>query len=125
MNASRPPWANLVQTSPLLENQKTIRPILAAFLLLLLGTFASPSAAQDTPRVQLFAGYSYMRFDSPSFGFANASNLNGYSLAPSFNITHGFGVVAQLSGQYGPNLNLRDLTFGPQFLFAHERKLFF
>ena len=126
MNASCRPWANLLQTSPPLEKQKTIRPILAALLLLLLlGTFLSPSAAQDTPRVQLFAGYSYLRFDSSSFGFANASNLNGYSLAPSFNITHGFGVVAQLSGQYGPNLNLRDLTFGPQLLLPHGKKLFF
>jgi hypothetical protein len=66
-----------------------------------------------------------MRFDSPAFGFANASNLNGYSLASAFNITHGLGVVAQLSGQYGPDLNLRDLTFGPQFLFSRNRELFF
>jgi hypothetical protein len=125
MNASRR-WAHLLHTSRLLEKQKTIRSILTALVLMvLLGACASPCSAQDSPRAQLFAGYSYMRFDSPSFGFANASNLNGYSLAPAFNITHGFGVVAQLSGQYGSQLNLRDLTFGPQILFAREKKLFF
>jgi hypothetical protein len=125
MNATRP-WARLLHTAILRQQQKKMRPNLAAILFLfLIGLSILRSSAQDTPRVQLFAGYSYLRFDSTAFGFANASNLNGYSLAPAFNITHGFGVVAQLSGQYGAKLNLRDLTFGPQLLFPRERKLFF
>jgi hypothetical protein len=125
MNATRP-WARLLHTATLRPEPKKIRPNLGAILFLfLIGPCILRSSAQDTPRLQLFAGYSYLRFDSTAFGFANASNLNGFSLAPAFNITHGFGVVAQLSGQYGSKLNLRDLTFGPQFLFPRERKLFF
>jgi hypothetical protein len=83
-----------------------------------------PSTAQEVPRVQVFGGYSYLRFDSRSFGFANSSNLNGYNLAPAFNLTRDFGVVAELSGQYGSHLNLRDIAVGPQFLYLRNSTLF-
>jgi hypothetical protein len=66
--------------------------------------------AQDTPRVQVFGGYSYTRFDSPSFGFSSPSGLNGYNFAPAFNLIRNFGVVAEVSGQYGSNLDLRDIA---------------
>ena len=83
-----------------------------------------PLTAQEIPRVQVFGGYSYLRFDSRSFGFANGSNLNGYSLAPAFNLTREFGVVAELSGQYGSHLNLRDIAVGPQVLYLRNNTLF-
>lgn len=100
---------------------------LAVLVLLMLGA-GGPAWAQgggDTPRVQVFGGYSYTRFDSPSFGFSNPSGLNGYTFSPAFNFLRGFGVVAELSGQYGSNLNLRDITVGPQFLYPMEKKTFF
>ena len=81
--------------------------------------------AQDFPRVQIFGGYSYTRFDSRSFGFADQSGLNGYNFSPAFNLIRGFGVAAELSGQYGSKLNLRDLAVGPQFLYARGKSLFF
>ena len=34
-------------------------------------------------------------------------------------------MVAELSGQYGPHVNLRDLTVGPQVLYPRGKKLFF
>lgn len=83
------------------------------------------AAAQDVPRLQVFGGYSYLHFDSQPLGFSNSSNLNGYTFSPAFNITHRFGVVAELSGQYGPHVNLRDLMFGGQALFPLGKKLFF
>ena len=102
-------------------------PGMAATLLLLLLTFCTvrPAAAQDIPRVQVFAGYSYTRFDSPSFGFSNPSGLNGYNFSPAFNLIRGFGVAAEVSGQYGSNLNLRDIAVGPQFLYPKGKTLFF
>lgn len=94
-------------------------------LFLLLATCASfTAAAQDTPRVQVFGGYSYTRFDSPSFGFSNPSGLNGYTFSPAFNLVRGFGVAAELSGQYGSNLNLRDVAVGPQFLYSRSKATF-
>lgn len=97
----------------------------SVLLLLLMIGAAWPSAAQEMPRVQVFGGYSYTRYDTPSFGFANTSGLNGYTLSPAVNIVRGFGVVAELSGQYGTNLNLRDIAVGPQFLYPRGKMMFF
>jgi hypothetical protein len=84
-----------------------------------------PAGAQDMPRLQVFGGYSYTRFDSRSFGFANPSNLNGYTFSPAYNLLYGFGVAAELSGQYGSKLNFRDLAVGPQFLHPWGKSRFF
>ena len=75
--------------------------------------------------MQVFGGYSYTRFDSPSFGFSSPSGLNGYNFSPAFNLLHGFGVAAELSGQYGSKLNLRDIAVGPQFLYPRGKAMFF
>ena len=80
--------------------------------------------AQDIPRAQLFAGYSYMNFDTRSFGFANRSSLNGYTVSPAFNIVYGLGVVAEVSGQYGSRMNFRDLTIGPQAVYGRGNLVF-
>jgi hypothetical protein len=97
----------------------------AAVLLLLLTTgTASPSAAQEMPRVQVFGGYSYTRYDTPSFGFSSPTGLNGYTFSPAYNLIRGFGVVAELSGQYKTGANLRDVAAGPQFLYARGNMLF-
>ena len=95
-------------------------------LILLFGLALSNfSTAQEIPRAQLFGGFSYTRFDSPTLGFANPSNLVGFNISPAFNLTYGFGVKAELTGQYGSKLNVRDLTVGPQFLYPRGRTLFF
>jgi hypothetical protein len=100
--------------------------IAAAVLIVLLIPSASvPVQAQAMPRVQVFGGYSYTRFDSKSFGFTNDTNLNGYTFAPAYNLFYGFGVVAELSGQYGSKLNFRDLAVGPQFLYPRGSSRFF
>jgi hypothetical protein len=104
-------------------------PAKGAIALIVLMMLAAPDPARaqgsgDIPRVQVFGGYSYTRFDSKSFGFANNSGLNGYTFAPAFNFFRGLGVVAELSGQYGSNLNLRDITIGPQFLYPRGKALF-
>jgi hypothetical protein len=94
-------------------------------LALLIVSRSVPAGAQDLPRVQVFGGYSFNRFDSPSFGFADSSNLNGYTFSPAFNIIQGFGVVAELAGQYNSKLNFRDLAIGGQFLYPRGKKTFF
>ncbi len=83
------------------------------------------AGAQDMPRMQVFGGYSYTRFDSQSFGFSSPTGLNGYTFSPAFNLIRGFGVAAELSGQYGSKLNLRDIAVGPQFLYPWGKTLFF
>jgi len=95
------------------------------FLLLLTIASAQPTVAQETPRVQVFGGYSYVRYDTQSFGFSQQSGLNGYTFSPAFNLIRGFGIVAELSGQYGKNLDLRDLAVGPQFFYPRGKTMFF
>jgi hypothetical protein len=99
----------------------------AIFMLILacFGPLSNLSVAQEIPRAQLFGGYSYTRFDSPTLGFANPSNLSGFNISPAFNLAYGFGVKAELTGQYGSKLNVRDVTVGPQFLYPRGRALFF
>ena len=86
---------------------------------------ASSARAQDSPRVQLFGGYSFLSFDTKPFGFTDRTSLNGFTIAPSYNLTHEFGVTAQLSGQYGSQLSVRNATAGPQVLFTRGNMLFF
>src|SRR5438128_10649726 len=94
-------------------------------ILLYVTTLSTFSVAQQIPRVQVFGGYSYTRFDSPTLGFANRSNLNGFNISPAFNLAYGFGVKVELTGQYGSNVNVRDLTVCPQFLYRCVSMLFF
>ena len=97
-----------------------------AFALLSVILFSGASAhAQDSPRAQLFGGYSFLSFDSQSFGFTNRTGLNGFTIAPSYNLTHEFGITAQLSGQYGTQISVRNFTVGPQVLFTRGNELFF
>ena len=81
--------------------------------------------AQEVPRLQVFGGYSYLRFESKTFGFASGSNLNGWNASVAWNINRNFGGIAELSGQYNSQLNLRDFAAGPQFLLPQGNKIFF
>src|SRR5256885_5330829 len=94
-------------------------------ILLCVTTLSTFSVAQQIPRVQAFGGYSYTRFDSPTLGFANRSNLNGFNISPAFNLAYGFGVKVELTGQYGSKVNLCDFTVGSQVLYLRGRMLFF
>jgi hypothetical protein len=126
MKASQPVALPLVQLKDYAQRDKPPLRSPALFLLLLLTVCAPwPASAQDEPRVQVFGGYSYTRFDSPSFGFSKSSGLNGYNFSPAFNLIRGFGVAAELSGQYGSNVDFRDLAIGPQFLYPKGKALFF
>ncbi len=113
MQEGRKPWRRLSRAY-----------LSLSLLFLLMALLDLPAASQDIPRIQVFGGYSYLRFDTRSFGFAGGSNLNGYNLAPAFNIIHGFGVAGELSGQYGNHLNLRDVVVGPQILYPRNNLIF-
>jgi hypothetical protein len=81
--------------------------------------------AQEVPRLELFGGYSYVRFDSKTFGFSDNSGLNGFDVMAAGNLTYGFGVLVEASGNYDPHMNFRDVVFGPQFLFPRGKTTFF
>src|SRR5438046_5066210 len=72
-------------------------------ILLYVTTLSTFSVAQQIPRVQVFGGYSYTCFDSPTLGFANRFNLNGFNISPAFNFQYGFELQMEFSGQYRSN----------------------
>jgi hypothetical protein len=75
---------------------------------------AVPAFAQQTPRIAVEAGYSFMRFDSSTIGFADYSNLQGANGSLTYNLTPGFGVTAEVGGEYGNNLQVAGWMVGPQ-----------
>jgi len=125
MKASQPAAISLVPMKELVQVHKTSGKAALILAALLICFWNLPAGAQDMPKLQVFGGYSYTRFDSKSFGFNDASNLNGYTFSPSYNLLYGFGVAAELSGQYGSKLNLRDLAVGPQFLYPKWNSMLF
>jgi len=126
MKASFPAATSLIQIKEYTQPGNALLRAAVLLLLLLIFSFGSLRAgAQDMPRVQVFGGYSYTRFDSQSLGFSSQSGLNGYNFSPAFNLLRGFGVAAELSGQYASKLNFRDLAVGPQFLHSRGNSRFF
>ena len=70
-------------------------------------------SAQAQDKVELFGGYSYMRFrNSPS------ANLNGWEIAGQYKFTDWLGGVADFDGHYGSSNGISTSTytflFGPQ-----------
>jgi hypothetical protein len=105
-----------------MKNRKPILCLLVA-LASLLG--ASPASAQKAPRLQLFAGYSYLRFDSTTIGFPDYSNLHGAELSGAFNISRNFGIIADVGDHFGNHQRVYEYLFGPQFLGQRGRKIIF
>jgi opacity protein-like surface antigen len=75
----------------------------AAFLLLI---FASPAMAQETPKVEIFGGYSFLRVttdDNPGvLPQTNGSSLdsvsaNGFMVSGAYNLKNYLGIVGEFS----------------------------
>ena len=89
-----------------------LRRLLPVVGLLLL--VSSSTSAQE--KMELFGGYSYLRFhNSPS------ANLNGWEIAGQYKFTNWLGGVADLDGHYGSTNGIGTSTytylFGPQISF--------
>lgn len=81
---------------------------------------ASPTAqAQDTPKVEVFGGYSFMRANVVTSG--QAFSLNGGSGSVAYNVNNWFGLVGDLGayhqgnvGANGFSLTVVSYMFGPR-----------
>jgi len=100
----------------------------ALFFVSLLVILAPEFAAAQTgvaPRWEVFGGYSYLRLDSTSFGFANESNLNGWNASGTFNLKLKFSATVDLSGHYGSQLSTFTYMIGPQYTWRRDKSKFF
>ncbi len=89
--------------------------VLIAVLLL-----AVSAQAQDTPKAEVFAGYSFSRAEAG--GGLSGINLNGWNAAITGNVNSWFGITADFSGHYGSTLldapiNRHSFLFGPKLTY--------
>ena len=103
----------------------------AAALALVFFAFSPLLSAQKffhVPTIDVFAGYSYLRFDSKPLGFSDQLNLNGWNFELALpHIYEGLGAVADVSAHYGHELSAYNFVIGPQYtlevknlrIFAH------
>jgi len=70
------------------------------------------------PAAEVWGGYSYLRFESTPLGFADQLNLNGWNDGVSLpDLYQGFGVAADVSGNYASRLEQYNFLIGPQYSF--------
>jgi hypothetical protein len=98
-----------------LETSNFLRRVCFSVVVIMLASFGvSVAHAQAVSRYDVFGGYSYLRFDSKSYGFSDYSNLNGGNIAGAFNITKTFSGVADLSATFGHDERIYTFMAGPQ-----------
>jgi hypothetical protein len=84
----------------------------------LVAVLAAVSFAQRLPELEVFGGYSYLRVDSPSFGFSDYTNLSGWNAAITApHLYEQLGLTVNASGNYGPGLKVYNFLLGPQITF--------
>jgi opacity protein-like surface antigen len=79
------------------------------------------ATAQETPRVEAFAGYSYIRM---SVAYNYHQNFNGWNGSLAFNPSRWIGVVADFSGHYSSD-SLSNYSFlvGPRFTYRTQSRI--
>jgi len=88
---------------------------------LLCAVAPTPAVAQSKsklPAIDVFGGYSYLRFDSKTLGFANQLNLNGGNIEVALpNLYEGLGAVIDVSGHSTTEMEEFNFMIGPQYTY--------
>jgi len=98
---------------------------LTFFVLLFSATLSVAQKEQEVYRWQVFTGFSYMRFDSQSIGFADQSNLFGGEVVGQYNITRRYSVFGDVSANFGHEIKLYNFMIGPQASYRRQNDTFF
>jgi opacity protein-like surface antigen len=98
-------------------------------LIALLSFFNAGAHAQETPKVDIFAGYSYVRAN-PSASGASGFSLNGGSASVAYNATSWLSGVADFGGYHNGNIlgthvdgTLSTYLFGPRVSYRHSDRV--
>lgn len=95
-----------------MQNQAAV--LLATFCLLC--PLASAQILK-VPEVDVFGGYSYLRFGGADLGFPGAVNLNGANVEVAVRVYQGFGIVGDFSGHFSKDLSEYNFLIGGQYGF--------
>src|SRR5277367_3373776 len=81
--------------------------------------FSGIASAQDSPKIEAFGGYSYLRAND----FNTGENFNGGSGSLAYNFTPMLGVVADFGGYhwsgFGEDATAVSYLFGPKVALRH------
>lgn len=100
--------------------------------ILILGLCLVAMAADETPKVEVFGGVSFLHIDT--MGLNNQglkANYAGWDSEFQFNVNKILGVTADIGGNYGrlvpgaPNSHTYTYVFGPTFSFRREHATIF
>lgn len=83
--------------------------IKALFCIMVLSCAPLTLQAQETPRVEVFTGYSYLR---ASDSLSQRVNQNGWDLSVAANFSRSFSLVADISNHYGTKGGAFNSTTG-------------
>jgi hypothetical protein len=90
-------------------------------LLALVLFFSVAAAAQETPRFEVFGGYSFLSADLNDSNF----NLNGFHVSAAENLNKWVGGVLDFSTHYGTfngvNVNMQSIMYGPRFAYRKSK----
>jgi opacity protein-like surface antigen len=98
-------------------------------LLAMLTLLGATTQAQDTPKVDIFAGYSYVR-ENPSTAGVSSFSLNGGSASFAYNANSWLSGVADFGGYHSGNIlstgtsgTLSTYLFGPRVSYRHSGRV--
>ncbi len=76
----------------------------------------SAQTASKLPAIEVWGGYSYLRFESRTLGFSDQLHLNGANLGVSLpDLYEGLGVALDVSGYYTHEMEEFNFMIGPQY----------
>ncbi len=98
-------------------------------LLAFLSFFGAAAHAQETPKVDIFAGYSYVR-ENPSTSGANGFSLNGGSASLTYHVKDWISGVADFGAYHNGNIlgsgvdgTLSTYLFGPRVSYRSYKRV--
>jgi len=98
--------------------------------ILIFGLCLAAVAADDTPKVEVYGGFSFLHIDDNGLN-APKRNFAGWDTEFQYNITKLLGITADIGGNYGriepnvPNSHSYNYVFGPTFSFRREHVTMF
>jgi opacity protein-like surface antigen len=88
-------------------------------LLITLLCVCTAAAFAQTPKLDIFGGYSYLR-SNPGFGLPSG-NAHGWEASLTYNWNSWLGLKADFDGHYCCDQTLHNFLFGPQISLGHGK----
>ena len=78
----------------------------------------SAQSTSKLPAIDVFGGYSYLRFDSKTLGFSDQLNLNGGNVSVSLpDLYEGLGATLDISGHITGEMEEFNFIIGPEYTY--------